>query len=468
MEEKDYDLVVIGAGPGGYVAAIRATQLGMTVACVDENAALGGACLRVGCIPSKVMLESSERYAETKAGLAEHGVVVGQVSLDLAAMQRRREKVVKMLSAGVNSLFKQNGITKYLGRARIDGPRRVVVSGADGQQTLAAKHVLIATGSRPAPLKGVELDGDRIGTSTEALAYAEVPQHLVVIGAGYIGLEMGSVWSRLGAQVTVLEALDRVLPGMDLELARAAQKIFEKQGLSFRLGARVQQAALENGQCVVQCDGADPIHCDRVLLAIGRVPNTDDIGLESVGITPDARGEIPVDDAFETSAQGVYAIGDCICGPKLAHKASHEGIACAERIAGQRSHVNYGTIPGVVYTHPELATVGQSEQQLQEAGHEYRKGTFPFLASGRARTLGVTDGLVKILADTETDRILGVHILGPRAGDLIAEAVAAMEFGASAEDLARVCHAHPTLAEAIGEAALGVSQRSIHMANRRK
>jgi dihydrolipoamide dehydrogenase len=468
VEQTDYDLVVIGAGPGGYVAAIRAAQLGMSVACVDENAALGGTCLRVGCIPSKAMLESSERYAETKAGLAQHGIVVGQVSLDLAAMHRRRENVTKMLASGVNSLLKQNGVTRHLGRARIDGPGRVVVTGTEGQQTLSASRILIATGSRPAPLDGVELDGDRIGTSTEALAYADVPHHLVVIGAGYIGLEMGSVWSRLGAQVTVLEALDRILPGMDLELARAAQKIFQKQGLSFRLGVRVQRAGVENEQCIVQCQGAEPIHCDRVLLAIGRVSNTVDIGLETVGIEPDARGEIPIGDDFETTAQGVYAIGDCVRGPKLAHKASHEGIACVERMAGQGSHVNYDTIPGVVYTHPELATVGQTEQQLQEAGREYLKGTFPFLASGRARTLGETDGLVKILADAETDRILGVHILGPRAGDLIAEAAAAMEFAASAEDLARVCHAHPTLAESIGEAALGVAQRSIHLANRGK
>lgn len=467
MEEQNFELVVIGGGPGGYVAAIRGTQLGMSVACVDENAALGGTCLRVGCIPSKAMLESSERFAEIKGGLSEHGVVVGDVSLDLPAMHRRRERIVKTLSGGVKSLLKQNGVTTFCGHAHLKGAGKVAVAQTDGAHYLAAKHVLFATGSLPAPLKGVELDGDRIGTSTEALAYPEVPQHLVVIGAGYIGLELGSVWRRLGARVTVLEALDRILPGMDLEMAKAAQKIFEKQGIEFRLGARVSRAAADGDKCVVECNEVEPLECDRVLLAIGRIPNTDSLHLHTVGIETDTRGEIPVGESFQTSAEGVYAIGDCIRGPKLAHKASHEGIACVEAIAGGHAHVNYNTIPGVVYTHPELATVGKSEEQLKEEGREYRKGMFPFQASGRARTLGETDGRVKILADAQTDRILGVHILGPRAGDLIAEAVAAMEFGASSEDLARVCHAHPTLAETLGEAALGVDHRAIHMASRR-
>jgi dihydrolipoamide dehydrogenase len=393
---------------------------------------------------------------------------VDKVTLDLAAMHRRREKIVKTLAGGVSALLKQNGITRFEGRGRIDGAGKVVVTQADGEQALSAKQILIATGSRPAPLKGVELDGDRIGTSTEALIYAKVPKHLVVIGAGYIGLEMGSVWRRLGARVTVLEALDRILPGMDLELAKAAHQIFQKQGFEFRLGSRVERAAVERKKCVVHCEGADPLECDRVLLAIGRVPNTDQVGLDSVGIEVDRRGEIPVDDAFQTSAAGIYAIGDCIRGPKLAHKASHEGMACVERMAGHSADVNYDTIPGVVYTHPELASVGQTEEQLQEAGREYRKGVFPFQASGRARTLGETDGRVKVLADAQTDRVLGVHILGPRAGDLIAEAAAAMEFGASAEDLAHVCHAHPTLAESLGEAALATAGRAIHMASRQR
>lgn len=467
MSASNYDLVVIGAGPGGYVAAIRAAQLGMSVACVDENDTLGGTCLRVGCIPSKVMLESSERYTEAKSRLAEHGVIVDDVRLDLAAMHRRREKVIKDLAAGVAALFKQNRVTQIMGRGRLDGPGRVRIANQDGEQSLTAEHVLVATGSRPAPLKGVELDGKRIGTSTEALAYSSVPQHLVVIGAGYIGLEMGSVWSRLGAQVTVLEALDRILPGMDLELSQAAQRLFEKQGISFRLGARVRQALVDGEQCLVHCDGMDTICCDRVLLAVGRVANTDAIGLETVAITTDKRGEILIDSALKTIAAGVYAIGDCVRGPKLAHKASHEATACIEQIVGQHGRVDYDTIPGVVYTHPELASVGKTEDQLKEAEREYRKGVFPFQASGRARTLGETDGLVKILADSRSDRVLGVHILGPRAGDLIAEAVAAMEFGASAEDLARVCHAHPTLAESLGEAALAVSGKALHMPNRR-
>lgn len=464
MADNTFDLIVIGGGPGGYVAAIRGAQLGMSVACVDENKSLGGTCLRVGCIPSKAMLESSERFFEAKNGLAEHGVVVGDVGLDLAAMHRRRERIVKTLAGGVASLLKQNGIARFEGRGRIEGPGQVVVE-LDGEtKSRQAKHILIATGSRPAPLKDVELDGDRIGTSTEALAYPEVPQHLVVIGAGYIGLELGSVWRRLGAKVTVLEALDRILPGMDGELAAAAKKVFEKQGLEFRLGARVQRAAAADAKCTVEVEGAEPLECDRVLLAIGRVANTQNLGLEAAGIETDRRGEISVGDDFETSASGVYAIGDCIRGPKLAHKASHEGLACVEGIAGQHGHVNYNTIPGVVYTHPELATVGKTEEQLKDEGREFRKGMFPFQASGRARTLGETEGRVKILADARTDRILGVHILGPRAGDLIAEAVAAMEFGASAEDLAHVCHAHPTLAESLGEAALGVDRRAIHMA----
>jgi dihydrolipoamide dehydrogenase len=326
----------------------------------------------------------------------------------------------------------------------------------------------LCPGSRPAALSSVEEDGDRIGNSTTALSFPDVPEQLVVIGGGYIGLELGSVWSRLGSRVVVLEALDRILPGSDLELAKTARKIFEKQGLEFRLGARVQSAVVEGNQCVVRCQGSQPIECDRVLLAIGRMPNTEDIGLETVGIQVDERGEIPVGEDFRTSVSGIYAIGDCIRGPKLAHKASHEGLACVESISGGKGHVDYDTIPGVVYTHPELASVGKNEQQLQDEGRPIRKGVFPFQASGRAWTLGEAQGMVKILADAESDRILGVHILGPRAGDLIAEAAAAMEFGASAEDLAHVCHAHPTLAETLGEAALGVHQRAIHVPAKRR
>ncbi len=457
-----HDLAVIGAGPGGYVAAIRAAQLGLDVACVEKEQVLGGTCLRVGCIPSKALLESSEKYQEAREELKRHGVKVAGVELDLEAMLKRKNQVVAALTKGVEGLFKKNRVTRYHGSGRIDGPGKVVVEGED-QAELEAKHILIATGSKSAQLKGVELDGDRLGTSTEALDYPEVPGHLVVIGAGYIGLELGSVWKRLGAKVTVLEYLERILPGMDEELAKEALKIFKKQGLEFQLGARVTAARVEENQCVVECEGIQPVACDRVLVAVGRVPNTDGLGLESVGIELDDNGRIPVDEHFATSAEGVYAIGDVIRGPMLAHKAEEEGIACVEGLVTGYGHVNYDAIPGVVYTQPEIASVGKTEEQLKEEGIDYRKGTFPFLANGRARSLGQTSGFVKVLAHAETDRLLGVHILGPRAGDMIAEAAVAIEFGASSEDLARSCHAHPTLAEALKEAALAVSGRAIHL-----
>lgn len=462
MAASSYDLVIIGAGPGGYVAAIKAAQLGLNVACVEREPVLGGTCLRVGCIPSKVLLESSEKFAEARHDFARHGIKLGSVDLDLPAMLRRKDTVVTTLTKGIESLFKKNKITRYVGHARLAGPGKVVVEGKDGATELTAKHILIATGSKPAPLKGVELDGDRIGTSTEALSYAEVPKHLVVIGAGYIGLELSSVWSRLGAKVTVLEFLPRILPGMDTELATEAQKIFTKQGLEFRLGARVTSAKAGPDGCRVEVEGAEPVTCDRVLLAVGRIPNTENLGLGTVGIALDERGRIPVDDHFATPAAGVYAIGDVIRGPMLAHKAEEEGIACVERLVTGYGHVDYHTIPGVCYTHPEIASVGRSEDQLQQDKVEYRKGVFPFMASGRARSLGQTEGRVKVLADVKTDRVLGVHIIGPRAGDLIAEAGAAMAFGASSEDIARVCHAHPTLAESLKEAALAVTGRAIH------
>jgi dihydrolipoamide dehydrogenase len=462
MNKPQYDLVVIGGGPGGYVAAIRAAQLGLHVACADQNRQLGGTCLRVGCIPSKALLESTMHLEHARQGLAEHGIRVQGVELDLAALMRRKTQIVDALARGVEGLLKRSKIDRYLGHARFDGPGHVLVEQEKDTVQLEARLVLIATGSKPAGLPGVELDGQRIGTSNEALSYPEVPQTLVVIGAGYIGLELGSVWRRAGSKVTVLEALDRILPGSDTELAKQAQPMFEKQGLEFRLGSRVRRAAVEKGQCVVECEGAEPIRCDRVLLAVGRVPNTEKLGLDSLGIQCDAKGHIAVDEHFATSAAGVYAIGDCIRGPKLAHKAAEEGVACVEKIVTGYGHVNYDAIPAVVFTHPEMASVGPSEEQLQQAGRDYRKGQFPFRANGRARTLGDAQGGVKILADRKTDRILGVHILGPRAGDLIAEAVAAIEFGASSEDLARCCHAHPTLSEALHEAALDVDQRAIH------
>lgn len=462
MEPNVHDLVIVGAGPGGYVAAIRAAQLGLNVACVEKEPALGGTCLRVGCIPSKVLLESSARFAEARHGLAAHGIRVAGVELDLPVLMKRKQSVVNALTKGIEGLFRKNKVVRHQGRARLIGPGCVRVEGQGTAVELAAKHVIIATGSKSATLKGVELDGDRIGTSTEALGYPEVPKRLVVIGAGYIGLELASVWSRLGSQVTVVEFLDRILPGMDDEMAADARKVFAKQGLEFRLGTRVKAARREEDRCVVEIEGGEPIACDRVLLAVGRVPNTDDLGLDSVGLTLDAKGRIPVNERFETTVPGMFAIGDVIEGPMLAHKAEEEGVACVEGIVNGHGHVDYGTIPGVVYTHPEIASVGRTEQGLQRDGVEYRKGVFPFLASGRARALGETVGKVKILADAKTDRVLGVHIMGPQAGELIAEAAAAMAFGASSEDLARVCHAHPTLAEAVKEAALAVDGRSIH------
>lgn len=462
MNAPRHDLVVIGSGPGGYVAAIRAAQLGLNVGCVESDPALGGTCLRVGCIPSKALLESSERYHEAKEMLGPHGIRVGSVTLDLPTMMKRKEEVVRGLTGGVAMLFKKHKIARYEGRGRIEGPGRVVVDGTSGTTPLEAARILIATGSRSASLPGVVPDGDRIATSTEALAYSEVPGRLVVIGAGYIGLELGSVWLRLGARVTVLEYLDRILPGMDAEIASEALKLFKRQGMEFRLGQKVTGAKVAKGAVTVSCEGAEPIEADRVLLAVGRVPNTDGLGLESVGVATDARGRIPVDDAYRTSAEGVFAIGDVIGGAMLAHKASEEGVACVERIVTGYGHVNYDAIPGVVYTQPEISTVGRTEEELKDSGIAYRKGVFFIRGIGRSRAMGQIDGRVKILADEKTDRILGVHIIGPRAGDLIAEAVAAIEFGASSEDLARICHAHPTLAEAVKEAALAVDGRPIH------
>lgn len=462
MAETKHDLLVIGAGPGGYVAAIRAAQLGLNTACVEKVKELGGTCLRVGCIPSKALLESSEHYEQARHELAEHGVNVSGVELDLEKMLQRKDRVVKTLTGGVASLFRKNKVTRYEGHARFEASGRVVVENSDGSTTIEAKHVIIATGSVTASLPGVELDGDRIGSSTEALSYPEVPQHLIVIGAGYIGLEMGSVWRRLGARVTVLEYLDRILPGMDNEIAAEAEKLFVKQGFDFRLGSRVTAARVEGKHCVVEIDGADAVTGDRVLVAVGRKPNTDGLGLETVGIEVDRRGRVPVDGHYATSVAGTYAVGDVIAGPMLAHKAEEEGIACVEHIATGYGHVNYDAIPGVCYTHPEVASVGKTEEQLTEAGIAFRKGKFPFRANGRARALGQVDGFVKLLADAKTDRLLGVHIIGPRAGDLIAEAAVAIEFGASAEDVARTSHAHPTLAEAIKEAAFDVDGRVIH------
>lgn len=459
---SQHDLVVIGAGPGGYVAAIRAAQLGMNVACVEKENALGGTCLRVGCIPSKALLEASELYKMAQSHLSEFGVTVDGVKLDLAKMMTRKDQIVASLCKGIEGLFRKNKITRYTGHGRIAAPGRVTVAGPQPAE-LSAKKILIATGSISAPLKGVEVDGNLIGTSTEALAYPQVPGHLVVIGAGVIGLELGCVWARLGSKVTVLEYLDRILPGMDTEIATEAQRTLAKQGLEFRLGMRVTGARVQNDRCIVECEGHPPVDCDRVLLAVGRLPNTSDLGLDNLNVARTNRGFIQVDRHFQTSIPGIYAIGDAIPGAMLAHKAEEEGVACAEGMAGKYCHVNYDAIPGVVYTDPEIASVGKTEEQLKDAGIPYRKGSFPFIANGRAKALGQTEGRVKMLAHAETDRILGVHILGPRAGDLIAEAAAAIEFGASSEDIARTSHAHPTLAEVVKEAAFAVDGRAIHI-----
>ena len=459
---QSHDLIVIGAGPGGYTAAIRAAQLGLDVACVEKEKALGGTCLRIGCIPSKALLESSEIYERASEGFDEHGVKASGVQLDLARMLKRKDRVVASLTRGVASLIKKNKITRYTGTARFASASSLAIDTPGGTQEIEAKHIVIATGSKSTSLPGIELDGDRVGTSTEALSYSEVPARLAVIGAGYIGLEMGSVWRRLGAEVVVFEYLDRILPGMDLEVATAAQKILAKQGMQFRLGAKVTAARAEGDACTVESDGAEPFACDRVLVSVGRSANTEGLGLESVGVELDSRGRIEVGDGFQTSVAGIYAIGDVIRGPMLAHKAEEEGIACVERIVTGYGHVNYDAIPGVVYTHPEIASVGKTEEQLAEGGAAFRKGVFPFMANGRAKAIADTSGFVKVLADERTDRVLGVHVIGPRAGDLIAEAAVAIEFGASSEDIARSSHAHPTLAEALKEAALSVDRRAIH------
>jgi dihydrolipoamide dehydrogenase len=436
----------------------------MRVACIEKERDLGGTCLRIGCIPSKALLDSSELYWQARQRFTVHGIRASELTLDLPAMMARKDKVVKGLTGGVASLFKKNRITRVEGAARIIAPGRLEVAGAQAQE-LAADHILIATGSEPAALPGFGFDGIRIVSSDEALAFDTVPERLLVIGGGAIGLEMGSVWARLGSEVRVVEILDRIVPEMDLEVAGALQKVLESQGLAFRLTASARKAMVQNGrvEVTVEANGTTSAETfDRVLVAVGRRPYTRDLGLDALGIAMDNRGRVQVNDRFETSVARVYAIGDVIPGPMLAHKAEEEGIACVERIAGQAGHVNYDAIPSVVYTWPELASVGKTEQQCRELGRDIRIGTFPFLANGRARAAEEHDGLVKVIVDARSDRVLGVHILGPRASDLIAEAALAIEFGASAEDIARTSHAHPTFTEAIREAALAVGRRSLH------
>lgn len=458
---SQYDLIVVGAGPGGYVASIRAAQLGLKVACIEKEEALGGTCLRVGCIPSKALLESSERYHEVKHHYSQHGIDVSGVELNLDQMLARKQKVVNTLTGGVAYLFKKNKVTRYKGHATLLGGGKVQVKG-DKEEVLEAKRILIATGSEPSNLPGIEWDYSRIGSSTTALSYPEVPKHLVIIGAGVIGLELGSVWLRLGAKVTVLEYMNTAMPGMDADLSKEAVKIFKKQGMDFKFGVKVTGARIEGEGCVVEYEGGDPIECDRVLVSVGRRPNTDDLGVEALGLETNRRGALLVNEHFETNVPGIFAIGDVIPGPMLAHKAEEEGIACVEYMATGYGHVNYDAIPSVVYTHPEIASVGQAEQALKEANVPYKTGRFPFKANGRALALEATEGFVKVIAHKETDRVLGVHIIGPRAGDLIAEVAVAVEFGASSEDIARSSHAHPTLAEVVKEAALAVDGRAIN------
>ncbi len=470
MPER-YDVIVIGAGPGGYVAAIRAAQLGLSVACVEKRNALGGTCLNIGCIPSKALLDSSENYSLAKHRFDRHGIKIEKISLDLGVMQSRKDKVVKSLTDGVAHLFKKNKITSHFGAARLLGDGKVAVKktedGTAKEVVLAAGAILLATGSDPSGIPALPFDGTSIVSSTEALAFDKVPQHLIVVGAGYIGLELGSVWSRLGSKVTVVEFLPRILPLSDAEVADALHRSLVKQGLVFNLDTKVVSASSQGGQVIVNASskGKDVLfQGDKVLVAVGRRPYTAGLGLQEIGVKVEERtGRVPVNEDFQTSAPGIYAIGDLIEGPMLAHKAEEDGVAFAERLSGKKTHVAYDLIPSVIYTWPELASVGQTEEQVKATGKEYKIGKFPFLANGRAKTMDETEGFVKILADAQTDRILGVHIFGPRASDMIAELVAVMEFSGSAEDIARTSHAHPTLSEAVREAAMAVEKRAIHI-----
>ena len=464
-----YDLIVIGTGPGGYVCAIRAAQLGMKVAVVEKRATHGGTCLNVGCIPSKALLHASGLFEEAGHSFGKMGIGVGTPKLDLGAMMKFKDQGVEGNVKGVEFLLKKNKIDAVRGTGRITAPGKVEVKdGAGKAQTLETKSIVIATGSDVARLKGVDIDEKRIISSDSGIALDQVPGRLLVVGAGVIGLELGSVWRRLGSKVTVVEFLDRILPGIDVEVGRQMQRILEKQGMVFKLSSKVTGVDTSGKTLKAKIEPAkggtaETIETDVVLVAIGRVPYTEGLGLEAVGVKQDNRGRIVVDAHFATSVPGIYAIGDVIAGPMLAHKAEDEGIAVAEILAGQAGHVNYDVIPNVVYTYPEIASVGKSEEELKEAGVAYNVGKFPFTANGRAKVNLTTDGFVKILADAKTDRVLGIHIVGADAGNMIAEAAVAMEFGGSAEDIARTCHAHPTLPEAVKEAALAVGKRAIHM-----
>ena len=468
MSTTSYDLIVIGSGPGGYVAAIRAAQLGMKTACVEMSSTLGGTCLNVGCIPSKALLTSSEKYTEALKHLAVHGVTVGNVSVDLPTMMAHKTKVVKDNTAGIEYLFKKNKVDWIKGRGSVAALGQVSVDNNGAKETYNTKNILIATGSESTPLPGIEVDEKRIVTSTGALSLSSIPKTMVVIGGGVIGLELGSVWQRLGSQVTVIEYLDRILPGMDLELSKAAQKILGKQGIQFKLSTKVTSAQKTGEAVALNLEAAaggsqEKISADVVLLSIGRRPYTEGLGLEKVGVKLDERKRISVNHSFQTNVKGIYAIGDVIAGAMLAHKAEEEGVVCVEMIKGQSGHINYDAIPGVVYTWPEIASVGKTEEQLKAEKIQYKVGKFPFSANGRARAMADTEGFVKILADATTDKVLGAHIIGPDAGTMIAELALAIEFSASSEDIARTSHAHPTLNECVKEAALAVDGRPIHI-----
>ena len=464
----NFDVIVIGGGPGGYNAAIRLGQLGLSAACVDKRGVFGGTCLNIGCIPSKALLHASERFHEAESDFAKLGIKA-QVALDLPAMMAQKNKVVGELTKGVEFLFRKNKVEGVVGEARIVGPGRVEVKGQDGTtRTLSTKHIIIATGSDVTPLPGVTIDEKEIVSSTGAIALSEVPKRLLVVGAGVIGLELGSVWKRLGSEVTVVEFLDRVTPGMDLEISKAFQRTLQKQGLTFHLSTKVVEVEKKKTGLAVTVEPAaggekSVIEADVILVAIGRRPYTDNLGLEKVGVALDKRGRIVTDGHFKTNVAGIYAIGDCREGLMLAHKAEEEAIAVAELIAGKAGHVNYDAIPSVIYTAPEVAAVGKTEEDLKAEGRAYKVGKFPFTANARAKTIMATEGFVKLLADAKTDRILGCHILGPEAGNLLAEVVLAMEFGAASEDIARTCHSHPTLSEAVRQAAMAVEGWTMQM-----
>jgi dihydrolipoamide dehydrogenase len=465
LADKSFDLIVIGAGPGGYVAAIRAAQLGLSVVCV-ERGPLGGTCLNVGCIPSKALLESSELLHQARSSFSQHGIQTGDVKLDLKGMMSRKDGIVKQMTGGIRGLFRKNKVSHIEGLGRLTGEGQVEVTGKKGVETISADRILIATGSSPIQLPGLAFDGKHIISSTEALALDIVPEKMVVIGAGAIGLELGSVWNRLGAQVTVIEFLNRITPTMDRELSDGLQKLLEKQGLTFQFETRAESAEVKDGKVLVSLkfgDEASQVMCDRLLVAVGRKPHTEGLGADAVGLTLDERGFVPVNEKFETNLPDVFAIGDVIPGPMLAHVAEEEGVAAVELMTGRAGHVNYHAVPNVVYTHPELASVGLTEEQVVEKGLPYKVGKFPFLANGRAHSLDATEGLVKIIAHEKTDRMLGLHILAARASDMLAEGVMAMEFSASAEDIARTMHAHPTMPEAIKEAAMAVHKEAIHI-----